>query len=240
MLEVYDFLTTSQGLAQEFTETIHFSENEILYHYDWSRNNHFLLMKNGIARIEIYRKRRWEFETFISVDEFGGIENLIKNRLFSTNIKYRIVAATEGEALLVDKEFFLDHMYANPALFHTVLENVTLHHIMTAHNFREKKSPLKQRLADIVLEFIMFASLPIKNNQVKLPFAFSEEIISSALKVPIHHIQSILKFMEKEKIIARDYEFEVIDYVRLGKLSNLNPETCRNCIFGEVDLQQVN
>ncbi|MBC2370771.1 hypothetical protein HBP98_02010 [Listeria booriae] len=125
MLEVYDFLTTSQGLAQEYTETIHFSEDEIIYQYDWSKNNHFLLMRQGVARIEIYRKRRWEFETFISIDEFGGIENLIKNRLFSTNIKYRIVAASDGEALMVDREFFLDHMYANPALFHKVLENVT-------------------------------------------------------------------------------------------------------------------
>ncbi|MBC2284808.1 Crp/Fnr family transcriptional regulator [Listeria booriae] len=240
MLEVYDFLTTSQGLAQEYTETIHFSEGEIIYQYDWSKNNHFLLMRQGVARIEIYRKRRWEFETFISIDEFGGIENLIKNRLFSTNIKYRIVAASDGEALMVDREFFLDHMYANPALFHKVLENVTLHQIMTAHNFREKKSPLKQRLADIVLEFIMFSSVPIKDNHVTLPFPFSEEIISSALKVPIHHIQSILNFLEKEKIITREHEFEVIDYVRLGKLSNLNPETCRNNTFGEVDLQEAN
>ncbi|MBC6314436.1 helix-turn-helix domain-containing protein [Listeria grandensis] len=228
MLEVYDFLTTSSGLAQEYTETIHFESEQVLYQYDWLKNNQFFLMKKGIAKIEIYRKRRWEFETLVAAGEFAGIENLINRRLFCSNIKYRIVSVTHGEGLLIEKDYFLDHVYANPSLFHKILENVTLHHIITSYNLREKKAPLKQRLADVILELVMLTSLPIRNNQVTLPFPFSEDIISSLLRVPVHHVKEILSYLEKEEIVTREHDFQVMDYNRLGKLSNLNVETFKN------------
>lgn len=222
MLAICEFLTASPELAKEYTKKITFHDNEIIHKYDYVKNNQFVLIEKGVGKLEFYRKRRWEFETFIAQDEFAGIENLLNSKKYDCSMKYRIVGASEGTAFLVNKNFFLDHMYADPTIFHTVLEHIALRHVLTSHNFREKKSPLKQRVADILLEFAIITSLPTLDNQVSFPDYFSESMLVSVLRAPSHHVFAILEFLEEQEIVSRFPLFKIRDFARLKRLSNLH------------------
>ncbi|MBC6314428.1 hypothetical protein [Listeria grandensis] len=224
MLTICEFLTTSPELAKEYTKRISFQNNEIIHRYDYVKNNQFILIEKGVGKLEFYRKRRWEFETFITEDEFAGVENLLNAKKYSCSMKYRVVGASEGSALLVNKDFFLDHMYADPLIFHAVLEHVALRHILTSHNFREKKSPLKQRVADLLLEFTILTTLPTINNQIVFPDYFSESMLTSVLRAPSDNVIAILVFLEEQQIIIREPVFTIINPARLKRLSNLDLE----------------
>lgn len=224
MLTICEFLTTSPELAKEYTKRISFQDREIIHRYDYVKNNQFVIIEKGVGKLEFYRKRRWEFETFITEDEFAGIENLLNAKKYSCSMKYRVVGASEGSALLVNKDFFLDHMYADPLIFHTVMEHVALRHILTSHNFREKKSPLKQRVADLLLEFSILTALPTIDDQIVFPNYFSETMLTSVLRAPSHHVDAILTFLEEQQIVVREPVFKISDYSRLKRLSNLDLE----------------
>lgn len=121
-------------------------------------------------------------------------------------------------------------MYADPTIFHTVLEHIALRHVLTSHNFREKKSPLKQRVADVLIEFAIINSLPTLDNQIIFPDYFSESMLVSVLRAPSHHVFAILEFLEEQQIISRFPQFEIRDFARMQRLSNLHLALLENSV----------
>ncbi|WP_088825954.1 MULTISPECIES: Crp/Fnr family transcriptional regulator [Listeria] len=187
-----------------------------------NRPDTLLVLTEGIAKVEVSRKNSWEFETLIAVGAVFGIEHCFSNRKYEDTANYRAIALTDGQAFEIQKYFFLQYMYTHPALFHFIIEELIVRYKFLTFNYQEKKSPLKQRVIDLLMEFIILTRQDLKQQYVTLPL-FDENMVANPLKCSTHHIENIFKRLSKQKLILKSDETGIVlDCERLKKLSTFS------------------
>ncbi|WP_088809423.1 MULTISPECIES: cAMP-binding domain-containing protein [Listeria] len=231
MKTIYQFLTTDVQLAKEYTKKVVFVPEEVAYCNEKScMRDYIIFITKGMAILEIHHKGKWKFNTFLVPNDCAGIDNLLTPQ--TANLlpsKFKLIGATDGEFLVIEKEYFINHFYANPQIFSALYEKLSLRYIYTSFNCREKKAMLRQRMADLLLEFIILSEATVEQNAVLFPYPISAEMLSTYLKASLITIQEVLhELTEKQILLETEEAFHITNYQKLQQLSKIT------CLSKEV------
>lgn len=222
MNEIYDFLGMYFDFRKKHMSEKRFRAKEIFYNdVEDNRSQKIVLIEKGIVVVETFTDERWEVKTFLSHDDFAGIDAFLGEDKIVGSETYRIKALTDGVCHFIDKEYFINHMYANARIFHTVIEKLTMHYMFSSHNNRKKRAPLDERLADFFVEFINMTSLPLTYRYAEVPITVNKYLIASFLRVHHSRVQKVINTWIAEGIMSRDSEHYLIDYGELVEISSL-------------------
>lgn len=217
-INIYSALNEAGLLWQ--SKKIPFDDNIIIMD-DYIFRDHLLFLSQGIAKIEIKRNQAWEFETLVANDTILGLEHCFLPNIYADKMEYRMTSLNEGIAFKIPKQQLLSYLYAHPLVFHQLIEDLTVRYKFLTFNQQEKKAPLKQRIIDLLMEFIILTHQEDQGEYLKIPF-FKEEFISTSLKCSTQHIQHILSSLAEQQIICITENQElVIHYPHLKKFSTI-------------------
>lgn len=224
MNQIDHFLTSDAELAKTHVQRLKFSPKEIIYTNEKVHlRNNFVLIKDGIVSLELYHKGKWQFTTFLTPGDCAGIDNFLTPKKTNyTPSKFKLTGATNGEIISVEKDYFLNHFYANPKLFTIILEKLALHYMYASYNSHEKNARLCQRMADVTLEFIALTDFRVNENTVIFPYPISAKMFSTYLKAPLSAVSEVLRMWEEENIlISTSDNLLITDYKKLLSFSKM-------------------
>ncbi|EMG27824.1 putative transcriptional regulator [Listeria fleischmannii 1991] len=217
-INIYSALNEA-GLLQQSKE-LPFNDNTIIMK-DYVFKDSLLFLSQGIAKIEIKRNQAWEFETLVANDTILGLEHCFLPHKYADKMEYRMTSLTKGTAFIIPKQQLMSYLYAHPLVFHQLIEDLTIRYKFLTFNQQEKKAPLKQRIIDLLMEFVILTHQEEEGEYLKIPF-FTEEFITTSLKCSTHHIKHILASLTEQRIICiTDNQELIIHYPHLKKFSSI-------------------
>lgn len=71
----------------------------------------------------------------VSSNQLFGTESILETHPYPRGINYQARAMTDVVYLEINSQFFLDHMYVNPKLYHYILEDVTKRYFSVTQSY---------------------------------------------------------------------------------------------------------
>ncbi|MBC6316247.1 hypothetical protein [Listeria grandensis] len=123
MEKLVQFLTEDHYLKSMYTKMEHWKQGEVVYCNAKDKEVIGCIMK-GQAIMRFCHENGDHRLAFLDQYDLVGVENLIEwPDPIKANV-YEIIALTDIMLFTARKDYYLDHMYANPKYFHCVLSQL--------------------------------------------------------------------------------------------------------------------
>ncbi|MBC6162688.1 Crp/Fnr family transcriptional regulator [Listeria booriae] len=123
MEELIGFLTEDHYLKSIYTKIVKWKQGDVIYCN--AENGEFVgCIIKGQAVLRFCYEDGNQTVTFLDQYDLLGIENLVEDSAELRGGAYEVVALTDVTTFTAKKDYYLDHMYANPKYFHCVLSQL--------------------------------------------------------------------------------------------------------------------
>ncbi|EUJ25282.1 Crp/Fnr family transcriptional regulator [Listeria cornellensis] len=189
----------NEYLANRYIKSKVYAPDEILYPKVEGADDLFLL-KTGLAVLEINNNDVWVATMIIGANEIIG-PSLIYDKDFE--FEYRIQALEQCEFLLVDREYLIDHMYVNPKVFITLLEQSVQQEYLFISLYNKKNQSLANRLIDLVVRWEEKFDLSRNGREIELPLTVNQKVLAQFLRASHSRLNELLRGWEREGILIQ-------------------------------------
>lgn len=223
--ELITFLTTNVMLANEYTKKEFWRAEEVIYQYKAPLSpDYFSFIEQGAARMEIFQEGEWVPIHLLGAESFCGIEHFVNEQLRSPFFEYRVMALTDVKVFRVQKNYFLDHMFANPQYMQLMLQQVSSFLVYMTHQHYYSKSTIEKKIANELVEltWMNLGFSPEKvNRMLVFPDYVNESYLAKLLQLDKSEITIVFKKWREEQLLLKQSPI-VLDYVSLQKKSSFS------------------
>ncbi|MBC6139492.1 Crp/Fnr family transcriptional regulator [Listeria welshimeri] len=206
----------SDIISSDFSSKLPFKKGDIFHSFGEhsSKTPQVGIILSGTAILEgPTLEGRWMINALISEKTIFGIEGLLETNTTSKIMEYRVRALNNGQVLLIDREFFLNYLYANPQFFHMVLDNVIVRYLFTAKNYKYINQPPLIKVTRILVEIIEILRLQQLDGPIELPNYITQTFLADYCRSSRARITEALEtirasglLLSKKPIIISSYE----------------------------------
>ncbi|MHC5251030.1 hypothetical protein ACYRFS_07240 [Listeria kieliensis] len=215
---LFSFLFPHQDLAERYSQFFHTEPQKIIYQFrGWKDSAKILYIQKGIFQIEVLQHSRWHPIDLVVQDQFVGIESFLENREEWKGIHYRVKSLTEGDWYMIRRHYFLDHVYANPRIFFSLLEQLTrglLHHQYISYR---QVGELTKDVVHYLNQLVESGDFRPQNGQVILPKEVNTKIIAEHLHASEKQLHEVIKQLETEHVLKQKYRSFILQADRWTK-----------------------
>ncbi|MBF2482609.1 Crp/Fnr family transcriptional regulator, partial [Listeria seeligeri] len=144
---------------------------------------------------------RWMINALISQKAIFGMESLLETKTAPELTEYRVRALENGTALFIDREFFLNYLYANPQFFHLVLDDVIVRYLFTAKNYKNINQPPIVKVTRIFVEFVELLNLHQSDGPIKLPSYINQTFLADYCRSSRARITEALEALRENGLL---------------------------------------
>lgn len=178
MLHTTDF---SDIFSSDYSSKASFKKGDIIHSFkDYEKKPPQIgVILEGTAVLEgPTNEGRWMINALISEKAIFGTESLLETKTAPELTEYRVRALENGRTLFIDREFFLNYLYANPHIFHLVLDDVIVRYLFTAKNYKNiNQSPII-KVTRIFVEIIELLNLHQTEGEITLPSYITQTFLA--------------------------------------------------------------
>lgn len=177
------------------------------------------MLVDGEALLEVFDVSGETFMYLITSNQIFGIENLIlNNEVYSEQLEYTVTALSDCSYIKIDAEFFLDHVYINPSLYHRLFSELITRYFLLAKSrqYINKKPSVKLGTALINLSLILKLEKN-EENEIVFPKYITQEFLSKYTKSSAPNISNASISLEKMGVLKRN-PFVIIDESHLKQV----------------------
>ncbi|MCD2223138.1 Crp/Fnr family transcriptional regulator [Listeria cossartiae] len=178
MLSTIDF---SDIFSNDYSSKVSFKKGDIIHAfraYEDKPPQMGVLLKGTAVLEGPTSEGRWMINALIAQKAIFGMESLLETKTAPELTEYRVRALENGTALFIDREFFLNYLYANPQFFHLVLDDVIVRYLFTAKNYKNiNQSPIV-KVTRIFVEIIELLNLHQSEGPIRLPSYINQTFLA--------------------------------------------------------------
>ncbi|MBC1375951.1 Crp/Fnr family transcriptional regulator [Listeria sp. FSL L7-0091] len=201
MFHTTDF---SDIFSSDFSSKVSFKKGDIIHLFKDSQKKppQIGLILEGTAVLEGPTKEgRWMVNALISEKGIFGMESLLETKKAPEPIEYRVRAVEDGNTLFIDREFFLNYLYANPQFFHLVLDDVIVRYLFTAKNYKNINQPPIIKVTRIFVEIIELLNLHQTEGTITLPSYITQTFLADYCRSSRARITEALEALRKNGLL---------------------------------------
>ncbi|WP_430535509.1 hypothetical protein [Listeria rocourtiae] len=123
MEKLIRFLTEDHYLKSVYTKVMEWKQGDVIYCNGWDKGSVGCITK-GQAVMRSCPEDGSPIVTFLDQYDLLGVENLMEEATEINSGVYEVIALTDVTTFIAKRDYYLDHMYANPKYFHCVLSQL--------------------------------------------------------------------------------------------------------------------
>lgn len=215
MIYIKDFLDV---ISHEYSNRLSFCKGDIIHSSDVDGNYkmHIGIIMSGAATTEGHTADgRWLINGLIAKSMLFGVELLLETDVAPHRIDYRVRALTDGTAILINRELFLNYLYANPQIFHQILDNVIIKYMFTAKNYRNINQPPFYKAINVLIEIVELLNLHQQSDQIILPSYITQSLLADYCRSSRARITEALEKMRKKGLLSCKKPITIESYQNL-------------------------
>lgn len=208
----FNIMTTSiigQKKFKDKSSFMNMKKNQVVINYNSEKDvseNIFLLIKGSLL-IETVNEDSYKKHSFYFVateNTFFGLESLLLNRTDVPNFTYQIKALTDCTMVQINSQFFLDHLYVNPKIYHKLFSDTLKRYFLLANSFLLSNSSPEIKVANALLNLAMNMNLVVEEeDEIVFPKYITQTFISEYIQSSVANVSRAFDILEKEKIIRK-------------------------------------
>lgn len=213
--EFLNFLNQNPILAKKYTHTIEIKSKQTIL-LDTKTEIGFI--KNGLIDLQISVNNVWKSTLILSDQDFLYLDSFSDSYDYSFHNIWKAKTITKTKLVIVDKEYFLNHLYVNPQLFYSILTKLS-----TRYQFSLQKSLSSDdahKIAYFLIENIKLLATKFSNNNIVFDKYINIKRISAYTHVTNKHVKDVLQNWEKENIIAKTNPITIYNIEKLVSIFN--------------------
>lgn len=176
-----------------------YEKNDVIsYRMGEDFSNNLFIIVSGLVLIEtIFSQNNQPFYSFVGKNHIFGWESL--------NTKCTAVAQEKTILIEVSRNFFFDHLYVHPELYHKLLTNVVKDYFLLAESYQYiNKSPVVKLLSSLLNISNKMELQSSEAGVLTFPKYITPTFISKYAKSSEPNISNAGSYLEKQKIIKRN------------------------------------
>ncbi|CAD5900045.1 Crp/Fnr family transcriptional regulator [Carnobacterium maltaromaticum] len=234
-----DFIQYSSYLTSKFKDMVKMrkvSENEMIIDSTGylKREEKIYIITSGQAVLQLKNNiGKNDFYSIVTENQLFGIEYFLNKEDKLRNIDYSVKSKTKVTYLVVESQFFIDHMYNNPQLYHSVLNNIIKQNMLLVQSYALMNEPTIVRIANALIELALILKLESnKKEKVVFPNYMTQKFIANYSNASVGRTSIAFNQLESLGIIKRNpiriMNFEKIKQIRLSstRKSLYKEKTC--------------
>lgn len=164
------------------------------------------ILLRGVALMEIKEKNviGESFFSLIPEMQLFCVEHLLSDTM-KINLNYKVMALTDVDYLEIDADYFLDHVYINPKVYHKLLEDIISRYFMLTRSFQFIHQNPKVKMGNGLFDIARILNLkPTKLGTIIFPSFINQSFLSKYVKSSPANISRACLYLENKKIITRN------------------------------------
>lgn len=156
------------------------------------------IVTKGLVLVETkFGQNNMPFYSFIGKNNIFGWE--------TSDVQYTAIAQEKTILIEVEREFFFNHLYISPELYHKFLSNVIQDFFLLAESYQYiNKSPVVKLLNSLLNISKKMKLQPDKMGLIEFPKYITPTFISKYVRSSEPNISNAGGYLEKQKIIKRN------------------------------------
>ncbi|WP_439443345.1 hypothetical protein ACSMFR_13245 [Listeria aquatica] len=206
MTDILSFLFPHSDLAQRYGQEKTVVAHRMVYEYRGGIDQpQILYIQKGLFQVEVLRHRRWHVLDLVMKDQFLGVECFTDNEQTLKSVHYRVRSITDGQLFYIQKQYFLDHLYANPKVFFPVLEQMSQHLLQRHYTHYRDSARIIQDVRTYFSEIIQAEHFPEKSGYLILPREITAKVIAVHLHTSEKQVHEAIHALKAEDWITQKY-----------------------------------
>ncbi|MBK2003188.1 Crp/Fnr family transcriptional regulator [Listeria ivanovii subsp. londoniensis] len=218
MLYIKDILDV---ISHEYSNRISFSKGDIIHSFgvDIGSKTQMGIIMSGAATVEGHTSEgRWLINGLVAESMLFGLEVLLETSTTPKLIDYRVRALTDGSAILINRELFLNYLYANPQVFHQILDNVLVKYMFTAKNYKNINQSPFYKAANVLVEIVELLNLHQHDSQITLPSYVTQSLLADYCRSSRARITEVLETMREKGLLTSKKPITISSFQNLQNL----------------------
>ena len=140
----------------------------------------------------------------ISQNQLFGTESILEAHPYLNGVSYQARAMTDVDYLEINSQFFLDHMYVNPKLYHYILEDVTKRYFSVTQSYQLMNETPVVRVTNAILNLARVLDLKADSSKrKKLPLYINQTFITKYIHSSKSRVSEAFTYLEEMGTIER-------------------------------------
>lgn len=140
----------------------------------------------------------------VSNNQLFGTESILETHPYPRGISYQARAMTDVVYLEINSQFFLDHMYINPKLYHYILEDVTKRYFSVTQSYQLMNETPVVRVSNALLNLARVLDLKADSSKrKKLPLYINQTFITKYIHSSKSRVSEAFSYLEEVGTIER-------------------------------------
>lgn len=161
------------------------------------------MILKGVVLLEIKNFDGNSFYSLTTSNQVFGFENLLLEK--KEEIDYSVLALTDVICLEIDAEFFLDNLYLNPRLYHTIISDIISRYFLLAKSYQYSNQSPEIKLGNSLINIAKILKLQEKKSgEIVFPSYITQIFLSKYIKSSESNISKACLLLVEKKIISRN------------------------------------
>ncbi|MBC1486503.1 Crp/Fnr family transcriptional regulator [Listeria seeligeri] len=205
-------------LSTKYSNKISFSKGDVVHSHriDSDKSTQIGFIVSGATAVEGHTlDGRWMINGLVTESMLFGVEVLLETNTVPKLVEYRVRALTDGTALLINREFFLNYMYANPQFFHQILDNVLTKYFFTAKNYKNINQTPFYKATSVLVEIVELLNLHEQSGEITLPSYITQSLLADYSRSGRARITEVLEAMRENGLLLSKKPIIISSYQEL-------------------------
>ncbi|MGO2963098.1 MAG: Crp/Fnr family transcriptional regulator [Carnobacterium maltaromaticum] len=203
LLEIFTKVHTKSNLCSYRI----LKKNDEVIRYEYKKNKadkiYFVIDGTLIAECEFEYSRN-KFSSLVTETQVFGLESFVLSKYGSPPINYALTAITDSVILEINSEYFLDHLYSNPKLYHEIFSDTIKRYFLLAQSYQNSHQPPMVKVIYAFVNIMKILDLqPDCDNKITFPRYINQKFLSKYIQSSESNISIAVNYLEKQKLIQK-------------------------------------
>lgn len=203
LLEIFTKVHTKSNLCSYRI----LKKNDEVIRYEYKKNKadkiYFVIDGTLIAECEFEYSRN-KFSSLVTETQVFGLESFVLSKYGSPPINYTLTAITDSVILEINSEYFLDHLYSNPKLYHEIFSDTIKRYFLLAQSYQNSHQPPMVKVIYAFVNIMKILDLqPDCDNKITFPRYINQKFLSKYIQSSESNISIAVNYLEKQKLIQK-------------------------------------
>lgn len=182
-------------------------KNDEVVRYEYKKNKadklYFVIHGTLLAECDFEYSIN-KFSSLITEKQVFGLESFLLSQYDIPTINYRLSAITDCIVLEINSDYFLDHLYSNPKLYHEIFSDTIKRYFLLAQSYLNSHQPPMVKVIYAFINIIKILDLQADSeNKITFPIYINQKFLSKYIQSSESNISIAVNYLEKQKLIQK-------------------------------------
>lgn len=182
-------------------------KNEEVMRYEYKKNKadklYFVIQGTLLAEFE-FEYSISKFSSLITEKQVFGLESFLLSPYDIPSLNYTLSAITDSVILEINSDYFLDHLYSNPKLYHEIFSDTIKRYFLLAQSYQNSHQPPMVKVIYAFINIMKILDLKAdNNNHITFPMYINQKFLSKYIQSSESNISIAVNYLENKKLIQK-------------------------------------